>query len=303
MNKLNRNILLPLILFALSISFAGCTDSSSAAQIQNGKTSERIISLAPSVTETLFAIGVGDRVVGVTLFCNWPPEVKKLPKVGEFARFDLEKILALKADMVIATKDAPRETIKHELAQYGIELILVGPQTVRETIKGILDVGRAVGADLKAEILARDMEQKLIALQQRVKDSPKVKTVIVFEREPLILAGPDTFADDIIRLAGGTNIASDARIRYPRYSFERLVVRGPEVIIEAAHAGGYGDITAKHIRSFWKKWPSIPAVKNNRIAIVDADLVSRPGPRIIDGLEAVARALHPRLFPFAEGAR
>jgi len=290
------------IICALSALLTACVNSNAAPKRQD-RTPQRIVSLAPSITETLFAIGAGDRVVGVTLYCDWPVEVKNLPKVGQFTRFDIEKMLALRPDMVIATCDAPSETINHELTQYGIPALVVKAWTVEESIKTVREIGRAVGAERKAQAIAGDMERRLRKLRERLKDSPKVKTVLAYDREPLILAGPGTFADDIIRLAGGVNAAADARLKYPRYSIERLVLRGPEVIIEAAHGGGYGDVARKRAVAFWNGWPSIPAVKSGRIAVVDADIVSRPGPRIIEGLEAVARALHPELFPIEETDR
>jgi len=281
------------LLIALPVSCAGSAKTSSGSDKVMPK---RIISLAPSVTETLFAVGAGDRVVGDTIYCNYPPEAVKLPKIGEFARFNFEKILELEPDMVIASKDSPSETIKYELDQYGIPLIVVGANTIEESIETVREIGRAVGADREAEEIASQMKQRLEQLRSRLKNAPKVKAVLVYGHEPLIIGGPETFADDIIRSAGGVNIAADARIRYPRYSFERLVLEGPEVIIEAGHGGGY-KIALTEIQTFWSKWPSIPAVQNNRIAIVDADIVSRPGPRVIDGLAAVAHALHPELIP------
>jgi len=139
-------------------------------------------------------------------------------------------------------------------------------------------------------------------VKNAVKDAPKVKAVIVYGREPLILGGPGTFADDILSLAGGVNIAADATIKYPRYSIERLVLEGPDVIIEAGCIDEFGDGSASHISDFWNSWPSIPAVKNGRIVLISSDLLSRPGPRVTDGLIAVTRALHPDIeLPVEKG--
>ena len=296
MKKLRFYIFFTLIILpTFLVLSASCAGSSRPAPTHEKVVPQRIISLAPSITEILFAISAGDRVVGDTMYCNYPPEAKTLPKIGEFARFNFEKILELHPDMVIATSDAPSDTIKYELNQYGIPLMVGGATTVEESIKAIREIGRAVGAENEAEEVATLMQKRLEQLRERVKSAPKVKAVLVYGHEPLIIAGPGTFADDIIRLAGGINVAADARIRYPRYNMERLVLEGPEVIVEAGHVGANGNISRSEIEAFWNKWPSIPAVRNKRIAIVDQDIVSRPGPRIIDGLMAVALALHPNL--------
>jgi len=290
--------LVHIIMFQLS-----CADRFVGSSATVSNLPRRIVSLAPSVTETLFAVGAGDRVVGVTMYCNWPAEVCELPKVGQFARFNFEKILALRPDIVVASRDAPSETVAYELDQYGIKTTAVEAKTIDGAIESVRAVGRAVGNETEADELAADMERRVRNLKKRLEGVERVKAIIVFDHEPFIIAGPGTFADDIIELAGGENIAADAYVNYPQYSIERLVIEGPDVIVEAAHGGGYGDSNAKKIMDFWRQWSIIPAVAHNRIAIVDADLVSRPGPRIIDGLEAVAAALHPDLFADGESSR
>lgn len=288
----------PLVLLALALSALSpaCSRGVTCYAPTNPKSdkAQRIISLAPSVTETLFAAGAGDRVVGVTLFCNWPPEVKNLPKVGQFARFDMEKILELHPDMVIASRDAPSETIKYDLARYDILTFIVEAETLEDTVRSIRNIGRAVGTVQKADAVAREMERRIQEIQETVSTiSPKVKTILVFGHDPLILAGPGTFADDLIKRAGGINLAHDSRIKYPKYSIERIVLEGPEVIIEATMSLAYDSPDWAAIRDFWNQWPYIPAVKSGRVIVVDADLVTRPGPRIVDGLELIAKALHP----------
>ncbi len=284
----------------IALSSVACAESRATETPLPGKP-RRIISLAPSVTETLFAVGAGERVSGVTMFCNYPPKVGKLPEVGQFARFNLEKILILEPDMVVATRDAPSETVMYQLERYGIPLHTVSASNIEETIATIRSIGRAVGQEKEADRIAGDMERRLERIEKLAGDLDPVKTLIVYDHEPLILAGPKTFADDIIEKAGGINIASDARIKYPRYSIEKMVLEGPEVIIEAGQMEADNPNSEK-LTGFWQSWPSMPAVKNGRIEIVNADLISRPGPRIIEGLEAVARALHPEIAARLEEA-
>jgi len=300
MKKPMKLLVTPLAAIIVALSSGACVETR-ASESPLPDSPERIISLAPSVTETLFAVGAGERVTGVTIFCNYPPEVEKLPKVGEFARFNFEKILLLRPDMVVATTDAPSETIKYELGRYGIPLHMVDARSIEETITSIRSIGRAAGREARARRIARDMERRLKRIEELVSGLERVKTLMVYGHEPLIIGGPGTFADDIIEKAGGINIASDARVRYPRYSIEKMVLEGPEVIVEAGQMGSR-NFDPEKVAGFWKSWPSIPAVRNNRIEMVDADLITRPGPRIIEGLEAVARALHPEIAAELESA-
>lgn len=275
-------------LSALSFALAPAGQTSTAI----GQNPERIISLAPHVTETLFALGLGGRVVGVTSFCDQPPAARDLPKVGGFKGKSLEAIIALRPDLVIGTRDGNEEQLFQALDRLRVRTLAVQPSTVESAIASIREIGRAAGADEAGERLAASLEAGLLRVREKTAGGHRPRVVFVYGRDPLVLAGPGTFADDLIRLAGGENIAGDARVPYPRFSLEAVVARAPEVIIE----GAMGSEVDGGSRLFWSRLPSLPAVKSGRIELIDEDLIARPGPRIILGLEAVGRAIHPELF-------
>ena len=272
-------------LTALALALAPARPAPAAA----GLSPRRIVSLAPHVTETLFALGLGGRVVGVTTFCDQPPAARALPKVGGFKGKSLEAIVALQPDLVIGTRDGNEEQIFLALERLHIPTLAVQPSTVESAIASMREIARAAGAADAGETLAAKLEVGLARVRARTGGGYRPRVLFVYGRDPLVLAGPGTFADDLIRLAGGVNVAADSRVPYPRFSLEAVVARAPEVIIEGT-MGGEGSEGAK---KYWSRFPSLPAVKNGRIALLDEDLIARPGPRIIVGLEQVAAAIHP----------
>jgi iron complex transport system substrate-binding protein len=245
---------------------------------------KRIVSLSPSITETIFALGAGERLAGVTIFCNYPPQAKSIPKVAEFSRVYFEKILWQMPDLVIANRDSPAETVRDDLREYRIPFITVSAYTIDETLDMILDIGSAIGRQQEAEELTENMRGRISEVERKIRGARPVKTIMVFGHEPLIVAGPNTFADDMIRRAGGINIASNSPLKYPRYSLEQIVLEGPEVIIESGCGVAYGASDIEAIKKFWQQWRDIPAVRNGRIVVLNSDIVTRPGPRIVEGL-------------------
>lgn len=256
----------------------------------------RIISLSPSITEVIFALGAGEKLAGITIFCNYPPETKTIPKVAEFSRVYFEKILWQMPDLVIANRDSPAETVKDDLREYRIPFITVSAYTIDETLEMILEIGHTIGHKQEAEKLTNDMRKRIREIENKIQGGEGVKTVMVFGHEPLIVAGPGTFADDMIRRAGGINIASNSPLKYPRYSLEQILLEGPEVIIESGCGVAYGSSDIEAIWRFWGQWRNIPAVRNGRIVVFDSDIVTRPGPRIVEGFEQIASSLYPERF-------
>ncbi|MEW6446968.1 MAG: cobalamin-binding protein [Bacillota bacterium] len=256
---------------------------------------ERIVSLAPSNTEIVFALGLEGKLVGVTTYCNFPPEAEKKPKIGGFADPSLEKILAQQPDLVLAS-DQQGEIVS-ALENHGIPVLVIAPETVEDIIKNVQLVGRATGATRAAGRLAADLEKRIDAVTSKTCSLPESKKPKVFYElwyEPLMTAGPGTFIDDLITLAGGINIASDARKKYPEYSLEAVLAKNPDVLINS-YGHGEGTPTREQVKAR-KGWQNLNCIKNDRIYTVHADLVNRPGPRIVAGLEAFARAIHPELF-------
>lgn len=251
----------------------------------------RIISLAPSHTEALYALGLGDRVVGVTEYCNYPPEAVDKPKVGEFSTVDLEQIVGLESDLVLATSIHAAE-IAPALQDRGIVVFVADPQTVSGVMETILIIGQITGQEETADLLVTQMQKRIDAVQESIEDAPRPK--VFWELGPeLFTAGPGSFINDLIVLAGGENVAGDADTQWPQLSVEAIILKDPDVIILADH--NYGQ-TVEMVKER-PGWEEINAVSENRIIeLTDDDITSRPGPRVVEGLEFVARALHPNRF-------
>ena len=253
------------------------------------KAPERIVSLAPGNTEILFALGLGDQVVGVTDHDDYPPEVKTKQGVGGFSDPSSEKILALKPDLVVVVSE--HQKVVELLDSLAIPSLALDPKNLEQVYGTITLLGQATGRQAKAQEVIAQMKAKLQEITSVVaKATTKPRVCYEVWADPFMTAGPGTFIGDLITLAGGTNIAADATKSYPQYSLEALVDRNPEIVIYAtAHA------TAEKIKAR-KGWSNIPAVKNGRIYGIDQNLVSRPGPRLVQGLEEFARVIHPELF-------
>lgn len=247
----------------------------------------RIVSIAPSNTEILFALGVGDRVVAVDQYSDFPPEAKSRTQVGSYVKPNLEAIVAAQPDLVVGAA-LHAKTIVPELTARGLTTLLVEPKDVDQTFERILLVGDVVGQADRADRMVGDLRERAASIAAKVQGAPKPR--VFFELSPqLHSAGPGTFVDDLIRRAGGQNVVGDAATQWPQVSLETLVQRDPEIVLLADAVAGE---TADKVRGR-PGWGSMSAVKGNRVAPIDPDLTNRPGPRIVDGLEAVARLLHP----------
>jgi iron complex transport system substrate-binding protein len=250
---------------------------------------QRIISLAPNITEILFALGLGDRVAAVTSYCDFPEEAKTKEKIGDTLHPNLERIIGLKPDLVLTTTASQLEDLTRRLDQLAVPLYVTNPRTVRETAASIRKIGEATGASARAAEIADDMERRISAVETRVKGLPEPRVLYVLQTGPLITAGRNTFINDLIRIAGGRSISGDETADYPQFSRETVIARAPEVII-APSSHGKEFVRVEDLR---RDYPTTPAVRSNRIVAVNPDLVDRPGPRIVDGLEELARGLHP----------
>lgn len=253
---------------------------------------QRIVSMAPSHTEILYALGLGDKVVGVTEYCDYPPEAQEKPKVGGFSNIDLEQVVGLNPDLVLGT-DIHAQSVGPALVERGLKVVLINPETVDDVLDKIVLVGRATGREEAAVALAGELRSRIeatMAKAQKAEHKPRVYWEL---SNDLYTAGPGSFIDDLITRAGGVNIAANAGEQWPQLNLEALILADPEVIILADHP--YGE-TAEGVKAR-PGWADISAVKNGRIVeVLDSNLVSRPGPRVAEALEFVAKALHPELF-------
>ncbi len=256
-------------------------------------TPRRIISLSPAITEILFALGLGEQVVGVTKFSDYPAGAKNKPQVGSYVNLNLERIVSLKPDLVLSTADGNPKDAVYRLRGLGLAVFVINPHSFDDIFKSILHIGQITGRPEEAKVIVERMKQRKKRIQELTATQQKVRVFVQIEPSPLITVGKKTFWDHLISLAGGENIAQDAPIKYPRYSLEEVVIKNPQVIIITSMLRQ--DNQRKSL-SKWSKWQSIPAVRNKRVYTINPDLVDRPGPRVIEGLEQLARFLHPQLF-------
>ncbi|HEX9698667.1 MAG TPA: cobalamin-binding protein [Acidobacteriota bacterium] len=264
----------------------------SGVRVELPRQVRRIVSLAPSNTETLFHIGAGDLLVGATRFDEHPPEAAAVPRVGGFADIDVERVLALRPDLVLAAGFhaggvAPR------LRGLGLTVFVIEPRDAAEAIDRVELLGRIVGREARARNAARRLRQRMARVQARVVGARGRPRVLYQLSRDLYSAGPGSFPHDLIVRAGGANIAASAGDRYPRLSEEFVIAADPEVIFVAGHESG---VTAAELRAR-PGWAGIAAVRTRRIVVLeDPDLAGRPGPRIVEALEIIARAIHPEAF-------
>lgn len=261
------------------------------------KKPERIISLAPSHTEILYGLGLGDKIVGVTQYCDYPKEALDKPKVGDSFTVNVEKLLELQPDMVIQYWGMD-DSLEKQLEEAGIVLLTFAPQSIEQVKNTIMEIGVAADAEEGARRLVGGMEQKEKEIAAKIdglpKDQPKPKVFYEIEySSALWTAGQGSFIDELIRLSGGENAASDAEGAYAQYSMEALIEKDPEIYITNTfnmNLAGAADIQKR------PGFQNITAVQNNRIEILDGNILSRPSQRVVEALELMAKAIHPELF-------
>lgn len=258
-------------------------------EIELEKPAEKIISLAPSMTETIFALGAGDRLVGVTTYCNYPEEAKEIDQVGDFEGPNLESVIEKNPDVVVALAMGDDE--KSKLEDAGITVFLQDPQNLDEVFDNIKKIGTILGLHEEAESLTSNMNAKKDSIVETVSNYDSKKVFYEVWSEPLMTAGPGSILDEMINLSNGENIAYDAESLYPEYSLELLIERNPEVYLTADD----GFKTVEDIKNR-EGYENITAIKENNIYMLHPDIVSRTGPRIIEGLEMIAQAIHPEAF-------
>jgi iron complex transport system substrate-binding protein len=252
---------------------------------------QRFISLSPAATEILFALGLKDEIIADTTFCNFPEEAKKLPKVGTFSEPNIEKILSLKPDIIFTTglEQAPSVA---RLQSLGLKVIVSDPKNTFEFFASIMQIGKATSREEAAGLLIETMQKRIDAVKSQVAMIPQDKRPKVFIEiwyDPIMTAGPNSIVNEILTIAGANNIAYDTNRPYSRFSAEAIIQRNPDVII-------LGYMAKKNTKDLVSKrlgWKNINAIKNNRvISDIDPDLILRPSPRIVEGIEEIYKHLY-----------
>ncbi len=260
----------------------------------------RIVSLVPAVTEMLFAIGAGDEVVGVSSFDHYPPEAASRPSVGALLDPDFERILSLRPDLVIVY--ATQRDLIERLTSVHVAMFPYEQAGLADITATIRTVGHRVGHDAGANQVAGDIERRVANLRAKTAGLARPRTMIVFEREPgtlrgMYASGNVGFLADMLDVAGGVNVFADVKQQSLQVTSELVLARAPDVIVEIDSGPGWTADRVAHERRVWSGLSSVPAVRTGRIYLLTADLMSIPGPRVIQAITAIAQVLHPEVFP------
>lgn len=259
---------------------------------------QRIVSTAPSLTETLFALGLGSRVAGVTEFCRYPPEALKKPRIGTFLEPNFERILAQRPDLVLVVRNPVQ--LAARLSQLGLRAVEVPQDTVAEILASIQQIGRLTGAESRAAALAASIQRDLDAVRLRAAKLPRRKVLFLVGRSPgtlqgMVGVGPGTFIDELIRMAGGVNVLADSPMAYPRVSVEQILAADPDVILDMgdfAHHEGKPLESPENFRAVWAPYRPLRAVRENQVRQVAGEALIRPGPRVAEGARLCLELIH-----------
>ena len=260
---------------------------------------QRIVSTAPSATEMLYALGLGDRVVGVTTFCHYPPEAAKKPKIGDYLHPSLETIVGLRPDLVVSETTGVRHA--ERLRSLKLNVLEFDDATLAGIYDSIRRIGQAAGVPARADRLCAEMRTQLDAIQAKVARLPRRRTLFLVGRTPgriedLIAAGRRSHLNELIEIAGGENVFRDSVAAYGKIPLEELLARNPEAIVdmgEMSETVGVTEAQKRAVVQLWNRYPALSAVREHRVYAVASDIFVVPGPRVVDAARALARMFHP----------
>jgi iron complex transport system substrate-binding protein len=253
----------------------------------------RIVSMAPNLTEILFALGLADRVVGVTQDSDYPPAALTKPRVGTFWRPSIEAVIATRPDLVVGQAFEQQKESSRRLVRMGYNCLTIDIERVEDLFRAISTIGDAARVPQQAHRLCEQLRLQIQQLRARTAGMPPVKVLWVVQREPLRAAGRDTFINEMIELAGGENVIGPTLHKYPPVGAEQVIAAAPDVIIEPAMVKGSRDGQRHQALAYWHRYANVPAAAHGRIYVIDGDTVSRLGPRLPAGIETIARCLRP----------
>ena len=256
----------------------------------------RLVSLAPSLTETVFALGRESWLVGVTAFCDYPPAARSLPRVGGMATPNLEEVVARRPDLVLTTAEGNSREFLGQMDRLGIPTFALRPDGSEAMLQSIAALGRVLDAEPAAAGLVASIRTRMDSIGERVAGRPRPRVLYLIWTDPLIAAGPRSFLNDLIALAGGQSVVTERTVPYPRVNWEQIVGWAPEVILIAGHGENRAPEPAA-LPPSWDVWQAVPAIRTRRVLVIPDDTVLRPGPRVGDGLARLAQAIQPGAVP------
>ena len=249
----------------------------------------RIVSLTPALTEILFALDLGDRVVGVTEYCDTPAEARTRPKVGGYVNPSVEAVIALRPDLVVVSPGPGNRDAVQTMTRTGLQVAVVPAETLPETFAAIESLSAAAGQPSRGRELVARLRARIEAVARRVASLPRVRVLFSVQVDPIIAAGRGTLPSQLVEAAGGTNVVEAER--YPKLGVESVVKLAPQVVLQSRMDMTQGDGSAE--RAAWLRWSAIPAIAQGRLVILPDDASLRPGPRVADAVEQLAAILHP----------
>jgi iron complex transport system substrate-binding protein len=249
---------------------------------------QRIVSLKPNITEIVFALGLGHRVVGVTKYCNFPKEARGLPLVADYTRPFIERIIALNPDIILASKENASRRPIERLTAMGYRVELFSFSTLDETIESIHGISQALGVEERGKGLAQGINKKFDSLKRQTKARPTKRVAIVVGLRPLIAAGPGSYMDELLGIIGTKNAVGPLRVRYPRIDLEGLISLNPDAIVDVSMGSEAGK---RHGARPWDGIDAIQAVRDGRVIPFDMDAL-RPGPRLPEALARLSEKIH-----------
>jgi iron complex transport system substrate-binding protein len=290
------------VLLVATVLAMGCGDMDERADpvVIRSVEPQRIVSLAPSLTETLFALGLGDRVVGVTRFCAHPQEALALPKIGGHLDPNFEAIVSLEPDLVVVIPSSHDNRLRLEFL--GIRVLEVDQHDVEAVLESVSEVAEACGVPDRGRALRGELERELERIQAVVAGAPRPRAVVVVGHQvgegavrSVWAAGRDTFYDGVVRIAGGVNALDGGIARYPELSREGLSTLDPDVVLDVIAGVDERRLDLETVREGWMRLTELRAVRDHRVNVLEGDHMVVPGPRLPEMVEAVARALHPEI--------
>lgn len=283
-------------MYRLAAAAALCLYALTFASTANAAAQMRIVSLAPSVTETLFALGAGPEVVGVSQYCDYPPQVRDLPRVGSFLTPNLEAIIALRPTLIVGLELSSDVRQIRALNSMGYPVLLVSDDSLQQIENSIKKVGARINRENEAHNLVAQIRARIAAIQDRLASVKPLRALMLVGHQPIVAVGPGTYLDELMRIARADNIVDAVGEQWPHLSMEFIIAMRPEVILD----GAMGSDPASS-SDFWEKYPTIPAVRDHRVYGYAENPMLHAGPRVGQSLEIIARKIHPEAWrPGAE---
>ncbi|MEZ5313630.1 MAG: helical backbone metal receptor [Thermoanaerobaculia bacterium] len=273
----------------LLLLFAAC--GRQAAEERTGP--QRIAVMAPAAAETLDALGIADRIVAVGDFVEVPGG-RSLPRLGSYDLPNAERLVELRVDLLLTAASEAGRSEHARLAALGIRVVPLDTSTYAGTLAAMREIGSETGREREAEALLRSIAERVASVRERVANSGRPRVLVVVGREPLFVAGPGSHLDELIRIAGGENVAGDALGAYPMVSLEAMLERRPERILDSADNRSTGPFGA--VAGDWERWPFLPAVRDRRVFVIEPSRLLVPGPRLGEMAERMGRFVHPEIF-------